>query len=97
MRKQVDPGERSKGQLNIKTTSAIPYNQCKEIGKTGKWLSEIRSAKKELVIKEIANRNSVYEKELIFQEKSTKEKFNYLNQSGASDYLDQSGASDFLD
>ena len=54
--------------------------------------------KEELVSKEIANRNPVYEKkELIFQEKSVKEKFNYLDQSGASDYLDQSGASDFVD
>ena len=52
---------------------------------------------KELVPKETANRNSVYEKELIFQEKSTKEKFNYLDQSGASDYLDQSGDSEFVD
>ena len=52
---------------------------------------------KELVPKETANRNSVYEKELIFQEKSTKEKFNYLDQSGASNYLDQSGDSEFVD
>ena len=43
---------------------------------------------KKVVPKEVANRDSVYEKELIFQEKLTKEQFHYLDQSGASDFLD---------
>ena len=47
---------------------------------------------KELIHKEVASRNSIYGKELVSQEKSTKEKFHILNQSRASDFLDQSEA-----